>query len=247
MVVHNCQPQKMLSGESLNLGSTMGVVFSANIPSNMSLDFSYTDLTAWTAFSACAFPLGYLGDDVECSKFHFLLNCLNSSDTKYLALSVFNLLGIPVSAKIVLKTRIILAEVKTWEWALKDACRIVVDYYQMMFALNICNICPIHFSWVVCFNICTNIGTKWWILLVLSTCITLFAQLFNVSNDSWPKHKSASMKFGFDNTKVGIMHFFENYASQLCCNYDSVAQYNNSIYDAYCMSVRPIGFQICIQ
>ena len=102
----------MLSGESLNSGSTIGAVFSANIPSTMSLDFSYTDLTAWTAFSACAFPLGYLGDDIECLKFHLLLNCSNSSDTKYLALSVINLLGIPVSAKIILKARIILAEVR---------------------------------------------------------------------------------------------------------------------------------------
>ena len=102
----------MLSGESLNSGSTIGVVFSANISSNMSLDFSYTDLTAWTAFSACAFPLGYLGDDVECSKFHLLLNCSNSSDTKYLTLSAINLLEIPVSAKIVLKARTILAEVR---------------------------------------------------------------------------------------------------------------------------------------
>ena len=102
----------MLSGESLNFGSTIGVVFSANIPSNMSLDFLYTDLTAWTAFSAYTFPLGYLSNDVGCLKFHLLLNCSNSSDTKYLELSVINLLGIPVSAKIVLKARIILAEVR---------------------------------------------------------------------------------------------------------------------------------------
>ena len=104
--------KKMLSAESLNSGSTIGVVFSANIPSNMSLDFIYTYLTAWTAFSAYTFPLGYLDDDVECSKFHLLLNCSNSSDTKYLALYVINLLGIPVSAKIVLKARIILTDVR---------------------------------------------------------------------------------------------------------------------------------------
>ena len=102
----------MLSGESLNSGSTIGVVFSANIPNNKSLGFVYTDLTALTAFSACTFPLWYLADNVECLKFHFLLNFSNSSDTKYLALCVINLLGIPVCVKIVLKARIILVEVR---------------------------------------------------------------------------------------------------------------------------------------
>ena len=56
-----------------------------------------------TAFSACALPLGYLGDDVICVKFQLLANSLKSSFMKHVALSVIKVMGTAVSEKMVLK------------------------------------------------------------------------------------------------------------------------------------------------
>ena len=48
-----------------------------------------------TAFSTWAFTCGNLGDEVMCCMDHCIMKCSNSSDTKYLALSLMILSGAP--------------------------------------------------------------------------------------------------------------------------------------------------------
>ena len=66
-----------------------------------------------TAYSACAMPLGYLGDKVTWVKFQYLANSLNSSLMKHVALSLTRVMGIPVSQKMVLK--VVITEVAASE------------------------------------------------------------------------------------------------------------------------------------
>ena len=56
------------------------------------------------AFSAWAFPLAYLGDDVTCLKFQDLENSSESLLMKQVVLSVPKVMGTPESEKIVLNT-----------------------------------------------------------------------------------------------------------------------------------------------
>ena len=97
------RPKNILSGASLT--SCNGTIFRTSIPNKGSSHLEYICLTIPTAFSAWAFPLGYLGDDMYmCVKFQDLENSSKSSLMKQVALSVTKVMGTPESEKIVLNT-----------------------------------------------------------------------------------------------------------------------------------------------
>ena len=57
---------------------------------------------------------------------------MNSSDTKYQALSVMSLSGDPTSQKMSLRALITQNDVK---FSFKDATRTIIDYHNVLFAL----------------------------------------------------------------------------------------------------------------
>ena len=94
----------------------MGVVFSHNRASLTSSALAYICFIMCTAFSVCALPCGNLGDDITCWMDHCIINSSNSSEMKYLALSLIILSGAPMSHNIDLSAFTISEVCRLFSW-----------------------------------------------------------------------------------------------------------------------------------